>query len=156
MRHSDIFSYQHILVAKTADQHVVGALLYMKKHVTYDVEVFNKMWRDLNLEPSRAHDATIEGYIKEIIKFDSDYYLLNLAVLQNYQGHGIAKALLIAFDKIVNEGSIKLEVISDNMNAVRLYQKHGYTITDEYKTFCLFDDKVRSYHMLKIVTRIEN
>lgn len=146
---SDIFSFHNTLIALNEDGVLAGALLYIKKSNHYDLEVFNTLWAKLNEEEPPAHALTIEGYIKEIVKFTSDYYLLNIAVNPIFQGQGIAQNLLTAFDKEVVEGTISLEVVSENVGAIHLYKKEGYVINEEFPTFCLTNDTYRSYHMVK-------
>jgi ribosomal protein S18 acetylase RimI-like enzyme len=59
----------------------------------------------------------------------NEFYLDSLAVDPAYQGRGIAKALLAAFETVAAERGhdrIALIVESDNENARRIYEKIGY------------------------------
>lgn len=59
----------------------------------------------------------------------NEYYLDSIAVRESYQGQGIAKGLMAAFEaKAVEEGHTKLSLIveQENDRAYALYRKMGY------------------------------
>jgi GNAT superfamily N-acetyltransferase len=70
-----------------------------------------------------------------------------MTVLPHYQNRGIGSALLVEMEKwAVENGILRLElgVWSDNVNAIRLYKRHGYLIEGVKKkaikrSFCFCD-----------------
>lgn len=91
------------------------------------------------------------GYICGCVKFDQSRITRNerhiqyhgliskLAVLPEFQGQGIGKALVLmlidAFEQYVDVHTLKLQVRESNANALRLYTNPiiGFTITDEFE-----------------------
>lgn len=148
-RNSEIFNYKNTLIALDDNNKIVGTLLYLINNTNYHFNVFNKMWKDLKIKPSTAHQLTVEGYLQQIIDFHSDFYLLNLAVAKNARNQGIGTKLMLAFEEKISQGTITLEVVGENSSAISLYEKLGYEKIEEYKTFCLFNQDLKSYHMYK-------
>ena len=67
-----------------------------------------------------------------------EFYLDSLAVDTDYQGRGIAKALLAAFEAEAGKrgyARIALIVESDNAHARRIYEKIGYVKDSELELF---------------------
>ena len=65
-----------------------------------------------------------------------DGELLNLAVLREQRGKGIAQALLDALDaKMKDLPELFLEVAESNLPARRLYEKNGFSVVGRRKGF---------------------
>ena len=65
-------------------------------------------------------------------------YITNIAVLPEYQGLGIGKALMKKLDdlaKLENLSFISLEVRTTNQKAISLYEKFGYKTEGVRKNF---------------------
>lgn len=78
----------------------------------------------------RIHAETgITGYTITREPRQDEYYLDSIAVYDSYQGQGIAKGLMAAFEaKAIEIGHTKLSLIveQDNDRAFALYRKMGY------------------------------
>lgn len=65
--------------------------------------------------------------------YDDEYFVSNIAVLEQYRGKGIAKSLLGKIERKALENEIKklsLFVEIDNIHAIQVYEKLGYKKID--------------------------
>ena len=77
------------------------------------------------------------GYVGVSVILDEGY-ITNIAVLPEYQGLGIGKALMKKLDdlaKLENLSFISLEVRTTNQKAISLYEKFGYKTEGVRKNF---------------------
>ena len=80
-----------------------------------------------------------------------------MGVKETFQGKGVGgqliqSALMLA-DKWLNVQRIELEVYTDNIAAMKLYQKHGFEIEGEAKNFAFRNGEfVDVYHMARLRT----
>lgn len=83
--------------------------------------------------------------------------VLGMGVLPDYRGRGIGKALISAalekaFDK--NIVRVELAVFSDNLNAIRLYEKFGFCIEGELQDDVFIDGRYRNSLVMAHVRRV--
>ncbi len=79
----------------------------------------------------------VMGYVGVSVILDEGY-ITNIAVLPEYQGLGIGKALMKKLDdlaKLENLSFISLEVRTTNQKAISLYEKFGYKTEGVRKNF---------------------
>jgi putative acetyltransferase len=73
------------------------------------------------------HDGVVVG---ALIVDPQTGYLDQIVVAREQQGRGIAAALLAEARRLSPQG-LDLHVNQDNARAVRFYEKHGFTVSDE-------------------------
>lgn len=69
---------------------------------------------------------------------EDEYHLNNIAVDSNYRRMGIARKLIetmIDYVKSKNGRRILLEVMQENLSAIRLYEKMGFTAVGDRKDY---------------------
>ncbi|WP_419871888.1 GNAT family N-acetyltransferase [Candidatus Pristimantibacillus sp. PTI5] len=120
-REDNRISYKHVLVDRREDG-IAGMLLSYAGDgaVALDLPFVNREGRRSG---ARANE-TIAVEAKE-----GEYYLDSIAVDERYQGQGIAKALISAFErKGLEQGYKRLSLIvePDNARAYALYKKLNY------------------------------
>jgi len=86
------------------------------------------------IEARAAEDSAIvtAGTLLGYIVLDSGGYIVDIAVIPDYQGHGVESALLAgaACSVIANGGQILcLDVRSGNIPAIRIYKSLGFKIS---------------------------
>ncbi len=82
-------------------------------------------------------DGKVMGYVGVSVILDEGY-ITNIAVLPEYQGLSIGKALMTELDdlaKLENLSFISLEVRTSNQKAISLYEKFGYKTEGVRKNF---------------------
>lgn len=104
------------------------------------LDVTAKQWEKLSQDPHHFFvgyedeaSYTLVGYIHaevyESLYSDTGFNVLGLAVLEEYQGKGIGKQLLLALEKEAEERGysfIRLNSASHRTEAHAFYQKAGY------------------------------
>ncbi len=139
------FSYEYCFTAEI-DGQVAGSI------IAYPGKEMNELNKPLieQLKEKFKHDKKIfHKYEKDILEsreaFDDEYYIDNLAVLQNFRGNGIAKKLICQIEEnALIKGYKKISILADihNNRAFSIYQKLGY-IKD-----CELDVLGHTYHHL--------
>ncbi|OME77616.1 GNAT family N-acetyltransferase [Paenibacillus pabuli] len=116
-------SYRNITVMEQNEQ-VAGIL------VAYDGGEADRLDQPILDRPGRSTD---EKYTLVKETRPGEYYLDTLSVSEAYQGQGIGKALMAAFEQQGRElghSQVSLIVERDNGRALMLYERQGY-IKDE-------------------------
>lgn len=116
-------SYRNITVMEQ-DEQVAGIL------VAYDGSEADLLDQPILDRPGRSTD---EKYTLVKETRPGEYYLDTLSVSEAYQGQGIGKALMAAFEQQGRElghSQVSLIVERDNGRALMLYERQGY-IKDE-------------------------
>ena len=136
---------------------------YIREYTDSDYPEMIRLWESLGLGGEFRGDdlkvirRTIEmgGQILLMIEKSSDSivgtswltvdgrrtFLHHFGIKSNHQGNGLAKILLDASMKLAktNGMQIKLEVHKDNIKALGLYKKAGFTYLGDYQVYIIRD-----------------
>lgn len=121
IQESNRISYKHVLVDRREDG-IAGMLL------SYAGDGAAALDAPFVTRPGR-HAGPRAGEMITVEAEEGEYYLDAIAVNERFQGQGIAKALIGAFEqKGIEEGYSKLSLIvePDNTRAYALYKKLNY------------------------------
>ena len=91
-----------------------------------------------------------EGYFIPLIKESREldgYNIINLCIDADYRKMGVGEGLLRFYLSQSNGESVYLDVLADNPGAIRLYERCGFEILQEYYGFSGSSSPVRCYHM---------
>lgn len=144
---SNIFYYDNIMVLEI-DGTIKGLLCYIQGGVSY------------NFSDNKIIDKTIEdnviivekGYFQplfvENISFKG-YNMTNICIDEKVRGCGLGTILLDYFINSFMSSQLILDVIKENENAIKLYNKRGFQIIREYKGFAGADKTIDCYQMIK-------
>jgi ribosomal protein S18 acetylase RimI-like enzyme len=107
---------------------------------------FTAQWRDYSqrfpcAEQSIVLDnGTPAGRIW-INRSDEDIRLLDIILLPKYQNTGTGTVLLHQLQDEARASGKKLHhaVHKDNVNALRFYERLGFTIVEDYDTYCVME-----------------
>ena len=78
--------------------------------------------------------------VDQVNKTITTVWLVDIGVHPNYRRSGIGSKLLVEFDNRVKElGLLKgsLSVKNDNHEAIKVYEKHGWEITQVRQSACV-------------------
>lgn len=96
-------------------------------------------------------DASFTGNTRERMKHRGE---IGISVLKEAWGQGIGRQLMeatIAFAKNTAHAEIiSLEVRSDNIRAIRLYEKFGFEKIGTFKGFCKVDGKMIDFDLMNL------
>ena len=99
---------------------------------------------------SAKYVAVWEGYYKHAEPSAGGLYISNLCVDPAFRGKGIGGALLHALLEQHPREDIALDVLADNLSAVSLYEKAGFTPRSRYNGFAgTAADAVQCISMLR-------
>lgn len=120
-REDSQYSYLNTLKAIDNNGNPMGFI------VAYDGAILHKLRRAFFEEVRNALNRDMEGEMADECTGD-EYYLDSLAVLPQYRGQGIARALIEAMSKRAANSGKPLGLLCDktNSNARRLYDKLGF------------------------------
>jgi len=94
----------------------------------------------------------IIGFIIGIPTNMDNARILMLSILETQRRQKIGSQLLKQFIKVAYENNIKnieLEVRTDNIQAIKFYEKHGFKITDKISNF--YQNQEDAFTMKKII-----
>jgi len=141
-RNDAVFCYENILVA-VMENEIVGVLVCLNKYYTWHMNF------DFDLKPP-YWDYTSENYMSKLHEYMSDdtLYISNISVDQKSHNKGIGSALI---DYVLSHNKSKqlaLHVLTDNKNAIHLYERKGFKIIQEDQGFSVNEDEVvKCYYM---------
>ncbi|WGS65719.1 GNAT family N-acetyltransferase [Marinitoga aeolica] len=123
----EFLSFNVILPFSTEDQkNFFKSIPERRKKNIYDFAIVRKEENDL-----------IGGCVIRNVDFRNSICTAGFFIDERYWGHGYGKEAVILIEKFVfyelNIQKIKLEVISDNIRALKLYKKLGYKIEGTLK-----------------------
>jgi len=137
--------------------------IHIREYVDNDYPEMIRLWESLGLggahrgddEQVIRHTIKMGGQLLLMIEKDSDSiigtswltvdgrrtYLHHFGIQSDKQGNGLAKILLDASLKLAKSYGmqIKLEVHKDNMKALGLYKKAGFTYLGDYQVYIIRD-----------------
>lgn len=142
---NNIFSMNNLLVAEL-DGRVVGILCILPcgQRNRFLEDVPDEIAHHPGL--MKAQDGYFGPLIDETLTFGG-FNITNLCIDAALQGKGIGARLLDYCLECYGDAKIHLDVIADNLPAVHLYQKMGFTVTTEYNGFSGSDRPLPCYHM---------
>ena len=125
-----IYNYKNLLVAKWRGG-IVGLIAYARQPVEFSHEVYRSCFENANVAFDDRAQYIWENYyalMKEEGK--SGIYVANVCVSSACRGKGVATKM---FGKLFEQDTnCYLECIQANVSAVKLYQKLGFEILNEY------------------------
>ncbi|MCL4450430.1 MAG: GNAT family N-acetyltransferase [Candidatus Thermoplasmatota archaeon] len=99
-------------------------------------------------------DQTIAGFICGGISGDKEARILMLAVDTPFRHNGIGSGLMSLFEQEaqkVKVGKIRLEVRTDNLEAINFYKNHGFAVSNLLPSY--YNDGSDAYTMEKILVK---
>ncbi|MGO4345597.1 GNAT family N-acetyltransferase [Paenibacillus sp. MCAF9] len=122
VREDNRISYKHVLVDRREDG-IAGMLISYSGDgaAELDVPFVTRPGRDKGVRADETIAVEAQG---------GDFYLDSIAVAERYQGQGIAKALISAFEQKGEEAGcsrLSLIVEPENTRAYAIYKKLGFT-----------------------------
>jgi len=139
----NLFSYEHTLAAESGGE-LAGMLLcydYVAKQ-SESIPTALALFRELKSDMLLKLPVLISYYSVMDIVRKGDFYLNNLAVYPEHRGKHIATSLISAAgDEAKCEKAVRLtlEAEKENIDAVRLYEKLGFSTYAETRVRVLGD-----------------
>ncbi|MCR5048172.1 MAG: GNAT family N-acetyltransferase [Saccharofermentans sp.] len=132
---------------------IVGLILWNKGELSWDYGVLMSAAQEAGVVLDKKRlDIVKENYFSD--NYDSSVCerisLINVCVDNKQRGEGVGNSLLKEFITR-HDGDMELVVLSDNSEAVKLYQKYGFVISNEKNGFSLTDNKPGCYEMIRKV-----
>ena len=144
-----LFSFNRTLVADENGQ-LDGILCYRTSDVApWDKEAVKERFEKTGVELPAEFERANDNYMKKITDAELPEGAAEiefLATAPEARGKGIATKLI---NKLKDSGEFKelhLDVLGNNENALNLYKKLGFEVTDEFP--CYPDGSVPVYHMV--------
>lgn len=98
-----------------------------------DIDEYARKLAERALTIEAWHDEVLVGLVAAYVSASGDAcFVSNVSVLPEFQGRGIASALLANLERhpaCANARSVQLEVSKDSVDGVRLYERVGFRVT---------------------------
>lgn len=102
-------------------------------------EVVGQLGLDINRHPRRKHVATLGMGV-------------GAAARQSGVGSALLSAAIDACEKWMNISRIEIEVYTENVAAIALYQKHGFVVEGTCRNYAFRDGRYVDAHVMARVT----
>ncbi|WP_440053507.1 GNAT family N-acetyltransferase [Pseudoalteromonas sp. T1lg65] len=97
---------------------------------------FEQRWQQCENYLIQYH-GEIVGFI-QTVGIENEYYIMMLVILPEYQSRGIGADLIKALNTFCTQDFISLRVFRTNLNALKFYRIHGFSlVADEGDFFYL-------------------
>ncbi len=99
-------------------------------------------------------DQTVAGFICGGLAGEKEARILMLAVDTPFRKNGIGTGLMTLFEQeatTINVNKLRLEVRSDNLEAINFYKNHGYSVTSLLPSY--YNNGSDAYSMEKQMVR---
>ncbi len=126
-----IFSLENIKIALLNDK-IVGIAIVLSEPITSKMDCSRISSLSKNIPDSFIH--TYKNYFEKIedtAGYEKEDYLLCLSVDSRYRGLHIGRRLLKQIIIGSNDKNVNLDVIINNLSAVKLYKNCGFSVVDE-------------------------
>lgn len=132
-----LFDLDNIIVAKY-NRHIIGVcLIYDKTSFWNTSELYDEI-KDL-IPQNHQFEYTSKNYFEittaEIKKNES--YIMAFCIMKSFRGRGISNKFMSYIIKQYSNRDIHLEVLADNISAIKLYEKMGFVEVEEKTGFNL-------------------
>lgn len=124
-----IYNMKNITVAATKDGKLAGLVVSAEK-IDEKEEYLIEAFRKANVKCDERTHKIFTDYYAEMNENHEGLYIANVAVDSMFRKKGIAATMLLSIIK--NRGFCHLECVKANVGAVRLYQRLGFAIKNEY------------------------
>lgn len=143
----NLFSMEHLWVALWEDR-IVGVCCMIpcgrRMRFLEDLALSEEQTQRLSL----AYEGYFLPLMEESETFEG-FNITNVCVDSAYRGRGIGETLLKECLSSSDGSVVHLDVIADNLTAIRLYERMGFAIVKSYDGFSGTEMPLRCYHMEK-------
>lgn len=144
---TNLFYYDNIFVA-LHNEKIIGVLcgVCCGTKLTF-IENLN-----LSDKEHRRLELTNNGYFIPLINESlslSGYNITNVCIDSDFRHQGIGENLVNFYLSQIPKEIVHLDVIADNLSAIRLYKRCGFEIESKYYGFSGKEENLLCYHMVK-------
>ena len=144
---TNLFYYKNIYLA-LYDEKIVGLLVAVdcRNKITFAEHL--SLSQDEKERLKKANEGYFIPLISECQGIDG-WNVVNVCVDADFRRMGIGEGLINFFLTHANERDVYLDVLLENQEAIRLYEKCGFKPLVEYNGFSGTDTPVRCYQMVR-------
>ncbi len=139
-----LYHYQNITVGFLG-QEIVGLIVAKEAPVRVNFSEMVRCFIDAGEPIDERFSKTYNEYYKLLENEPEGVYIANVCVDKNYRGKGVGSEMLRQYFESETKKLYNLETVKDNKAALKLYQKHGFEIVEEYLGFT----EVPCYRMVR-------
>jgi len=149
---NSLFDLKNIVVA-SLDNRICGIVVYNKEGAVWEKDWLYENIREYIPDKKYFFKASEKYFEEAAFKPQlQELKIISCCVLPGFRNMGIGKRLVEWISDTYPDYTETLDVLANNLAAVRLYQECGYEIVEQYKGFSIDEDtRPDCYHMLKKV-----
>ena len=125
---SCVFHKQSIYVVKNSSDDVIGCALHHNNQYRWNNDDILADFEKAEVDPEPSFFAAAEYMDKTYNYRKLGKSICNVSVREDYQGKGVASFLLKKLFEQEGRDIFELTVLSDNVAAIKLYEKFGFKI----------------------------
>lgn len=144
---NNIYNCDNLYVALCQDQIAAVACVICGGEKYCFAETL-KVPEEIRLGVSVVADRYYGPLVAENLEL-SGYNIVNFCVLEEFRGKGIGSKLMNYLTEVLGSEQMHLDVIADNHNAIGLYQRYGFCVTQHYFGFSSNELPLPCLHMVR-------
>ncbi|MBO4983099.1 MAG: GNAT family N-acetyltransferase [Clostridia bacterium] len=123
--------YKKAIYIVRAKEQVIGVALYHANDFHWDPNALLEDFEKAELQPPESF-SSVSAYMDKTYNYCKlGNSMCNVSVRSDYQRKGVASFLLASLLDISTNEIVELTVLSDNIAAIKLYEKFGFKIVGE-------------------------
>ena len=125
-----VFYKKAVYIVRDKGQ-IIGVALYHANDFNWDSNALLEDFEKAELQPPESF-VSASAYMNKTYNYRKlGYSMCNVSVRKDYQRKGVASFLLASLLEISSNEVVELTVLSDNIAAIKLYEKFGFKIVGE-------------------------
>ena len=137
-----MFCKQNLFVARLQDR-IISLILWHEGPLIWNKNAYLNTCKSENIPVSPTFDQVAREYLGAYDRPAAEVSIINVCVVPDLRGKGVAAANLQAFISGRKEKSMELVTLKDNAAAVALYERNGFCVVREENGFAVGDVKPR-------------
>lgn len=148
-RNSGIFKRSCYYLA-VEDEEILGMTAFFKYGDTWDANEVEIAFVEAGVQLPASFSAVSE-YFKEAHNYLPEVKACNVCVRKKYRRCGVGDFMVKEVIRMAGNSNIVLTVMTENIAAVKLYEKNGFKALYEFEDYGGYkQDKVKCYQMIRL------
>ena len=145
-----LFHYSNFILA-LHEEEICGILLYNREGVMWDQQQCEEVLQGVLPHMENFISVSKQYFIEEATTPPFQHIeIIALCIMPKFRNRCVGKKLLSWMMEKYSEYTLTLDVLVNNVAAIKLYEKCGFKIIEEYKGFSLEEsNRPDCYHMIK-------
>ena len=148
-----IFFRDYYRVAVNEEGRIIAICTFYNKYLRWNPDILRSAFIMANVKIPESFYSASQYFLKTYNYSHLPVSACNVCVHEDYRGQGVGSFIIKELLNEVGNVDIQLTVLKDNIPAIKLYEKFGFKIIEEFNDYGGYQqDDVISYQMYRMVS----